>query len=303
MKDKHRSARGNIKPSLKKTRDFALTLWEEPTYDELQMKYFITGEEICPETQRLHWQTYVYFYNPKTWDQVVQYFTKKKHPSVRHCGGDPKENRAYCSKDENFKEYGECPSQGKRTDLLCVAESIKNGKSVVEITKEDPMLYHQYGRTLNFLEDIYMRELRRTEMTRGYWLYGKTGSGKSHRAFEGYDPKTHYLLINDNGWWDGYAQQHTVIINDFRGWIPYDILLDLIDKWPTTVRRRGREPLPFTSKRIIITSSLTPEEVYHNRHDSDSIEQLERRVLSIKCTDKMDWLVLPPEITNVRTFN
>jgi len=296
MTTKHRSARGNIKPLAKKTRDFALTLWERPTFDEIQMKYFVFGEEICPETQRLHYQCYVYFYNPKTWEQVVAYFKKKIHPSVRRCYGDPKENRAYCSKDDKYEEFGELPSQGKRTDLLCVKESIMNGKTVDEITLEDPMMYHIYGRTLNRIEDIYRRKLFRTEMTLGYWLYGETGSGKSHRAFKGYNPETHYLLINDGGWWDGYTQQHTIIINDFRGWITYDLLLCLIDKWPMFVRRRGREPLPFTSKRVIITSSLKPEEVYHNRDENDKIEQLQRRVISIKCSRYTDWMILPPEV-------
>jgi len=182
------------------------------------------------------------------------------------------------------EEFGERPSQGKRTDLADIAKDISNGKSVIDITLENPELYHQYGRTLNFLEDIALRKKFRTEMTRCTWYYGKTGAGKSHKAFEGYTPETHYVLPKDNGWWDGYIGQETVIINDFRGHIPYDELLTLIDKWPHNVKRRGREPVPFLSKHIIITSPLSPDECYPNRNTKDSIEQLARRCKIIKLT-------------------
>jgi len=282
---KHRSGRGNTGPdqepsASKKTalkkRFWALTCWTEPENNEKQFKYLLTGREECPETGRVHWQTCVYFFNAKSLEEVVKYFGKR-NCHAEHAKGTVEENIAYCTKDENYKEYGSKPSQGQRVDLTAVAEMIAKGKTVDELTLENPALFHQYGRTLNKLEELRMRKVYRTEMTKGIWYHGLTGVGKSHIAFAGFTPETHYVLPNDNGWWDGYAQQETVIINDFRGRIPYDEILQLVDKWPMSVRRRGREPMPFTSKRVIITSSLTPGEVYHNRDKSDSIEQLLRR--------------------------
>lgn len=140
------------------------------------------------------------------------------------------------------------------------------------------MIYHQYGRTLNKLEDLKMRNISRDEITTCDWIYGETGSGKSHRVFQDYHPSTHYLWRNDNGWWEGYTQQHYIIMNDYRGEIKYNELLQLIDKYPYFVKRRGKEPLPFTSKHIFITSSLSPEKIYHNRVEEDKIEQLLRRI-------------------------
>lgn len=120
-------------------------------------------------------------------------------------------------------------------------------------------------------------------MTTCTWYYGSTGTGKSERAFKDFHPDKHYVLPKDKGWWDGYRQQNTVIINDFRGHIPYDELLQMIDRYPFDVSRRGRQPLPFTSSHVIITSSLSPEEVYHNRMENDSIEQLLRRIKVVEC--------------------
>ena len=82
---------------------------------------------------------------------------------------------------------------------------------------------------------------------------------------------THTCFPNDGGWWDGYTGQETVIINEFRGGIAYSELLDLLDKYPKTVRRRCREPVPFLAKRVIITSVLQPKEVYCNLAENDTL--------------------------------
>ena len=65
----------------------------------------------------------------------------------------------------------------------------------------NPEAYHQYGpRTLTKVEDIALRSKFRTEMTTCEWLSGPTGVGKSHRAFQGFTPDTHYVWkLNDGG--------------------------------------------------------------------------------------------------------
>lgn len=264
-----------------KTRAFPVTSWEEPIYDNLQMKYLVCGKEIAPTTGRIHWQTFVYFHNAKTFKEVLNYFKKRKI-HVEFSKGSIAENIAYCTKDDDYVEYGIRPSQGARTDLLEIGNEIAKGKKVDDICLENPVLYHQYGRTLNKLEALYQRTQYRTEMTTCEWIYGPTGVGKSHKAFLKYHPTTHYNLPDDGGWWDGYDQQKYVIINEYRGHIKYDKLLELIDKTPLSVRRRGREPCPFTSKHVIITSSLSPQDVYCNRMEGDSIEQLLRRIVVTK---------------------
>ena len=43
--------------------------------------------------------------------------------------------------------------------------------------------------------------------------------------------------------------------------------------------------MPFLSKKIIITSALRPEEVYHNLSQHDSINQLKRRIELVELTE------------------
>lgn len=235
--------------------------------------YLVVGKEVG-ESGTPHLQGYV------EWGRSVRFTTLKKLNDRIHWEkrrGTAQQAADYCKKDGNFTQKGDISSQGERKDLDEVKESILGGRKVDDILLEDPMLYHQYGRTLNKIEDLYMRKRYRVQMTKGIWYWGETGVGKSHKAFEEFTPETHYVVPNDNGWWDGYTQQHTVILNDFRGHISYNELLQMVDKYPFSVKRRNREPMPFTSRFVIITSSLPPEKVYHNRNDEDKIEQLLRR--------------------------
>lgn len=281
--EKTQKCSGNTKPRTQRSRTWCLTMWDVPVFNEKQMSYLVYGKETCPTTGRLHYQTFVRFYNAKEFSAVKKTFGNDAHIEVTKGSND--ENIAYCTKDGDYVEFGNRPKQGRRTDLEEIARDISDGTTVDSIALTNPTVYHQYGRTLNKLEDLRMRRLFRTTMTTGVWYYGSTGTGKSHQAFEGFSPDTHYVLPNDRGWWDGYVQQDIVIINDFRGHLSYDFMLQLVDKWPFSVPRRGREPMPFISKKVIVTSSLSPHEVYNRREQNDSIKQLLRR-FEIICLDE-----------------
>lgn len=244
----------------------------------LKYRYIVIGDEVG-ESGTPHLQAYVYLESGMTLSAL-----KKKLPRahLEPAKGDAQANRRYCVKDGIYWEDGDIPAQGKRKDLDELKEDILNGKKVDDICMDDPMVFHQYGRTLSKIEDIALRKKHRTEMTRGVWYYGPTGVGKSHRAFEGYNSDTHYVVPDDNGWWDGYTGQETVILNDFRGSIKYGELLQMVDKWPYWVNRRGREPVPFLAKLVIVTSSLRPEEVYRNMNINDTLAQLTRRFEIVK---------------------
>ncbi len=62
---------------------------------------------------------------------------------------------------------------------------------------------------------------------------------------------------------------------------------DLIDKWPKTVRRRNREPVPFVAKHMIMTSSLMTYDCYRGVLEKyESIEQLLWRITIIKMDER-----------------
>lgn len=270
--------------------DFLMDISFWNTYcKDYEVDYLIIGQELCPSTGKKHLQGFIYFKNARSFLAIIK-SVKPRHIEI--CKGNIDQNIKYCSKDNNIElEYGIRPSQGKRTDINDIKNEIVNGKKLDEIVLENPIIYHKYGRTLSKIEDLCMRKKYRTDMTVGIWYYGSTGVGKSHKAFENYNPNTHYIHnINDNGWWDSYTQQNTVIINEFRGQISYSDLLDIVDKWPKTVKRRNREPIPFISKTVIITSSEHPRDVYCNLSKTDSLEQLYRRFSIINVLSRNNFI-------------
>jgi len=97
-------------------------------------------------------------------------------------------------------------------------------------------------------------------------------------------------MKNDGGWFDGYKQEEVFIMNDFRSKdMNYNQLLQLIDKWEYDLKRRNKEPIPFISKLVIITSILTPEECFSGlmEHSKDGIDQLLRRITEIRNLDDL----------------
>ncbi len=96
-----------------------------------------------------------------------------------------------------------------------------------------------------------------------YW--GPPGSGKSAHALELGGESQYWLTppkhAGGDVWWDGYDGHHTVIIDEFYGWLPRSTLQRLVDRYPFMVETKGGA-VPFVAKRIIITSNKPPRMWY-----------------------------------------
>lgn len=265
-----------------------MTQWNvDCDYRELMreghIRWLAYGDEMT-KTGKPHHQLFMYLRGNVTWgprklNQMGNWFGPI-HCRVEPMWGSVDENDYYCSKENALVEFGKKPAPGFRGDLDETKEKLMKGDITVDqVAVENPHMFHQYGRTLSAIEDIALRQRYRKEMTRGTWYTGPSDAGKSHAVHEGFDPDTHYvkpLAEADLKWWDGYTGQETVIFNEFRGQIQFCKLLDLMDKWPKTVSRRGREPVPFLAKRILIASIRHPRDVYVNQ-EREPWEQFDRR--------------------------
>lgn len=263
---------------------------EPPIWDETKCKYLAYGRETCPKTGREHWQAFVIFKNKILSRKTVQ---KTLHPTEKFfcepMRGTLESNETYCSKAGQYTTHGTLPRQGARTDIASLVDAIVGGETTTdEIVLTNPAAFHAYGRTLERAEQIRMSRQYRTEMTQGLWIHGPTDRGKSHYAYKssGYAMEDIHTQQGHDSWWDHYRQQPCVVLNEFRGQMPYSALLQLVDKWPYTVDRRYKGPIPFTSKLVIVTSPMTPEEVYRGMLSrNDSIAQLLRRFRVVHIDD------------------
>lgn len=89
---------------------------------------------------------------------------------------------------------------------------------------------------------------------------GPTGTGKSKYCMDNF-PGAYWKQRGQ--WWDNYKGEETVIIDEFYGWLPYDLLLRLCDRYPLQVEMKGGQ-IQFTSKRIIFTTNSIPCQWYKN---------------------------------------
>lgn len=262
---------------------FVVNNWTEDQCEALvknssKLQYISFGKEIAPTTGTPHLQGYLETKVECSF-VAVHKLIGFKNLSLEHAKGTVEQNDAYTSKDGLFYRSGTAlppRMQGSRSDLKLVVLGLTTGKiTMLDILMDWPHLFQQYNKTFCSAHQIFLKTLKRTEMTKLIWVVGGTGKGKSHFAFSHSRP--YYSWPYDGEWCDEYEGEEVLVINEFRGTIKYDLLLQLSDKWPCSLRRRNIPPYPFISKYIVITSVLTPEECYHNRVKNDCIEQLLRR--------------------------
>lgn len=258
-------------------------------------RYLIFGLEIAPNTGTKHIQGYFQLEKATRMTGLKKLFGKQVH--FEGAKGDDEQNKKYCSKDGEYFEKGTPSKQGKRTDLIELKDEIMTGKKTVkDIRQDNPLIYHQYGRTLEKLEEDFYASTQSMRTITNIWIYGKTGVGKTKYVYDNHKMEDIYKHKDDNGWWDLYDNQEVCLIDDFRGSIKYNEILTLADIYPETVRRRNRCPKPFTSKYLYVTSSLPPWKVYKNLTKGDSIEQLLRRFkIYKKSATDCDLLLIEPE--------
>lgn len=105
-----------------------------------------------------------------------------------------------------------------------------------------------------------------------YW--GASGTGKTRKAVG--DWPDAYILTKPNKdgnvWFDGYQGQETVILDEFYGWIPYDLLLRMCDRYPLRVPIKGGT-VKFAATRVVFTSNKPWKEWYPHIDDTSAFER------------------------------
>lgn len=117
---------------------------------EVGMKYLCFGREVAPSTGTPHLQGYVYFTNAVRFTTVKSFLVRAKWIKAK---GSPEQNKAYCSKDGNFVERGECPRAGKRKDLEEFVEAVDQGLPKRQLMREHPGVFARHNSYANQLVD------------------------------------------------------------------------------------------------------------------------------------------------------
>lgn len=158
------------------------------------------------------------------------------------------------------------PAQESNAKTLAeVKELIDNGATDAQLWQSHFSIMSRAHKSFNAYRSSLKVNQRKTT-TKVLVMYGPSGTGKSHTAETiGQANGGAYWLRKpaDGGidWWDNYNGEPVVIIDEFYGWLPFDTLLRLCDKYPYLVNTKGSF-VPFVAKLIIITSNKPPREWY-----------------------------------------
>lgn len=257
---------------------FTCNNYSEDQYEEIFnldiWRYIVIGKEIG-ESGTPHLQGYGTL--------VKQMRSKKIFELLKGCHVEPRKGThlqaaEYCKKDGNFSERGDPPKQGKRTDLALAIKEIKSGTSVTEVARSHSEVFVKYSRGLRELALACQEPYNHTSV-RGIWIYGPPGTGKSHSA-RNFDPDAY--LKAQNKWWDGYAGQKTVILDDLDSNALGHYLKIWADRWACTGETKGGT-VQLRHKLFVITSNYSPEFFW-----PDDVSMCQAVIRRFKIIEKLD---------------
>lgn len=255
----------------KRSRNWCFTL-NNPENDDIprtwpSVKYVVWQKEKG-EAGTSHLQGYVIWASARTLSAV------KDTNGQAHWGIREKPHEAarrYCMKEDTRVsgpwELGapdeEKMGQGKRNDLMDIKKVIDTGASLQYLAENHFPVMAKHSRWIK--EYIALRgKNKRNWPTFTTVIWGPTGTGKTRTVMEKAGPHAYWLKKPGHGqtvFFDNYDGEEDVVIDEFYGWLPYDLLLRMCDRYPLLVDTKGGSCY-FSPKRIWITSNVKPQEWY-----------------------------------------
>lgn len=256
----------------------------------IKRKYLVIGKEKGSKKGVPHLQAYVWWNAGKTRSDM-----KRLLPGwwFEPAKGNALQNQKYCTKDGDYYEEGTPPAQGRRTDLLIVAEAVDDGTGMYEISREHPETYIKYHRGIEKYKALKYQDRNPNFPPKVVWMWGAAGVGKTAEAVR-YNES--YYIKDGTQWWDGYEQQKVIIIDDFDGKWPYRDFLRLLDRYPYQGQYKGGY-IKINSPVIIITCEYPPRHFWQ----MNALEQVTRRIkstihLGSEVSEVAGNIVPPPEL-------
>lgn len=177
--------------------------------------------------------------------------TKSKEHAVNYC------TKGTIIIDTNNKV------QGKRNDLAEAIECLKTG-GIESVMDEHPGVYLKY----NKIENLLNKKPPNYREVTVHVLYGPPGSGKTRRAYETH-PNLYRWTPSTGGkvWFDGYTNQDSILLDDYNGQIQYEFLLQMLDKYPMRLEKKGSFCWGMYTY-VWITSNIHPSEWHLGKNEA-----------------------------------
>lgn len=232
----------------------------------LTPRYIIAGKEIG-DNLTPHIQGYIYFENKKSSKQVKAYLRPSLEFWRKPASGTPEENRAYCSKQNDFFEFGTLPKSKKQQG----EDEKERWQSALDAAKRRDLesipadILMRNWTNIQRIGTFFMSPPSPLERLQNFWFWGPTGSGKTTTARSAF-PNHHLKPINK--WFDGYRNQDWILLDE---WSPDHKMLAThlktwADHWPFAAEIKG-STITIRPKGIVVTSNYSLSDCFDKDED------------------------------------
>jgi len=185
---------------------------------------------------------------------------------VEHRRGTRDQAREYCQKEDSRLagpiEVGKwlAGGQGRRSDLDSFYKVLKEKPESTdyELMDEFPGTFLKYPHAADTVRRVLAAHGNQRIVPTVVFLHGPPGCGKTRYVRE--QSMDTYFKAPDE-WWPDYDGKSDVCLDDFYGWIPFHLLLRLLDRYPIRVSVKGSHTF-FNPNTIYITSNKIPIDWY-----------------------------------------
>lgn len=230
---------------------------------------------------------------------IKKYLGNAAH--IEATRGNKKQADDYINKRGKFEEKGEKilakyqigeikGRQGKRTDLEVIRQAVNAGMSWQEIRRLNDRFYSSSYTAIikNMSFDKRSQETPFKRDVNVHWYVGASGSGKTGVTLDlikQYGEDNVYLVSDYQNPFDGYAGEKIIVLDEFRGQLPYASLLGMLEGYKKEIHCRYANVVGLWTE-VYITTIKTPEEVYSKMIEQgdeniDPISQLLGRIKDI----------------------
>jgi len=183
---------------------------------------------------------------------------------------------------------------------LATAEKWDQAKALAmrgEIENITSDLYIRFYNTFkNIAKDHMVQPADIMDGSIGYWYYGKTGRGKTFAAIN--DFPNAYRKTSNNKWWDGYAGQENVMIDDLdksHHYMGYHLKI-WGDRYAFIAETKGSSQY-IRPEHVCVTSNYHPRDIWD---DASTLEPILRRFKIIEFVFDGDFSTHNDDLHEVR---